>query len=373
MIRKTPLDRRTLLRLAALAAADHLSAQPPKQDPGAAGRKAVLVTLGGIRRQETFSLEGVVNIPRLANDLAPHGLFFPNVMNDGVTAHVNTISSIVTGAWQQLDDWGRHAPRHPTLFTYLQKQRHLGAADTWVVTSNKAVTRNIGVGANVILSKQLMVEAVERIILGQSPRRILVRDAVRDEMKAIMLAEYERIGWTMPSASRNVTDALVGGLTDFFDGPEGLTGGDEFTFVMAREVLRRLKPALMVINFSGVEVAHSGTYSLHLAGIRSVDMLCYRLWQFLDSEPSFKGRTTMVVMPEFGRDPDGSTTNGFFNHRTDTKICRLTWMLALGDAVREPRVEERTISHIDVAPTIGGLFGVDCKQADGKRIDGFAI
>ena len=373
MIASSGLSRRTLLRLAGFAAADHLRALPENEGASAPARKVVLVTLGGIRRQETFSLEGTVNIPHLYKDLLPQALFYPYTMNEGVTAHVNTISSILTGTWEQLDDWGRNAPRHPTLFTYVQKQRNLSASDTWVITSNKAVTRNIGVGANVILSKQLMVEAVERIILGQSPRRMLMRNSVRDEMRAIMLAEYERIGWAIPSASQSITDTLLGGVTDFFDGPEGLTGGDEFTFVMAREVLRRLKPAVTLINFSGVEVAHSGTYSLHLAGIRNVDSLCHRLWQFLQNDPSYKGRTTLVIMPEFGRDPDGSTTNGFFNHRTDTKICRMSWMMVLGDAVREPRVEERVINHIDVAPTLGALMGVDCKQADGKRIDGFAI
>ena len=203
---------------------------------------------------------------------------------------------------------------------------------------------------------------------------MLARDQIRDEMKAIMLAEYERIGWAIPSIDHSVTDALVGGLTDFFDGPEGLTGGDEFTFVMAREVLRRLKPAVVLVNFSGVEVAHSGTYSLHLAGIRNVDTLCFKLWQFLQADPAYKGQTTMVILPQFGRDPDGSTTNGFFNHRTDTKICRMSWMMVLGQAVREPRIEERVVHQIDLAPTLGALMGVDVKQAEGgKGVDEFAI
>jgi hypothetical protein len=331
------------------------------------------VTLGGIRRQESFSTEGAVNIPHLFRDLLPKALFYPNALNEGVTAHVNTISSILTGAWQQLDDWGRNPSPQPTLLSYLHEQARLTAAETWVVTSNKAVTRNIGVGANVILSKQLMVEAVERIILGQTQPNLLTRAGLYGEMKTIMAAEHHRVGWAVPSMGPAVREALEAGLQDFFEGSEGLTGGDELTFVMAREVLRRLRPTIMVINFSGVEVAHSGTYSLHLAGIRNEDMLCHRLWQFLDSDPNFRGRTTMVVMPEFGRDPDGSTTNGFFNHRTDTRICRLTWMMVLGHAVKEPKTEDRIIRHIDLVPTLGAYLGVDCKQAAGRRLDEFAF
>ena len=125
--------------------------------------------------------------------------------------------------------------------------------------------------------------------------------------------------------------------------------------------------------FSGMEIAHSGTYSYHLAGIRAADPLSHRIWQFLQTEPAFKDRTTLVVMPEFGRDPDGSSTNGFFNHRTDTNTCRLSWMMVLGNAVKEPRVEERVIRQIDLAPTLGALLGVDCKQSAGKRLDEFAL
>jgi hypothetical protein len=73
-------------------------------------------------------------------------------------------------------------------------------------------------------------------------------------------------------------------------------------------------------------------------------------------------------MPEFGRDPDGSSTNGFFNHRTDSDSCRLTWMMVLGEGVKEPDVVERTVRHIDLTPTLGSLLSVDCDQAQGSRL-----
>jgi hypothetical protein len=78
-------------------------------------------------------------------------------------------------------------------------------------------------------------------------------------------------------------------------------------------------------------------------------------------------------MPEFGRDPDGSSTNGFFNHRSDTNSCRLSWMMVLGQAVRKPAVVERVIRHIDVAPSLGALLGVACNEAMGRQLAEFAI
>ncbi len=367
------IGRRRLLKLAALAVAERVRAVPPQAQPP--DRRLVLVTIGGVRRQESFSTDGAALIPHLYGDLMQKSLFYSRVVNEGVTAHFNAISSILTGAWQHVDDWGREAPREPTLFQYFQRQRHVGPEATWVVTSNKALTANIGVGANVILAKQLLVEAVERIILGKSSRRRLDRDMLLDELVNVMQDDYERIGWNIASESSALDPQLKGaflaGLASFIHGPDAPVSGDELTLFMALEVLKRVKPALLMINWSDVEVAHSGTYSLHVGGIRRIDGLCWRLWQFLDNDPDYRGRTTLVIMPEFGRDPDGSTTNGFFNHRTDTNSCRQCWLMAVGAAVPRPMAVERTVRQIDVAPTLAGLFGVDCARAAGRRLDEF--
>ena len=106
----------------------------------------------------------------------PRSLFYENCVNEGVTSHFNTISSILTGVWQHVDDWGRDLPRNPTLINYLRSQFHLDPTQTFVVTSNKALTANIGAGGNVILTKQLLIEAVERIVMGYSRRPRLDRD-----------------------------------------------------------------------------------------------------------------------------------------------------------------------------------------------------
>jgi len=223
-----PIRRRVLLRLAALAAAGRAAGFEGTAEERAGGQKVVLLTIGGIRRQDSFSREGAANIPRLLQDMAPQALFYPYVMNDGVTAHVNAISSIVTGNWQQLDDWGAGAPTDPTLLAYLQNQRGLKPRDTWVVSSNKAVTKNIAPGANVVLAKQMMIEAVERIILGQTAAGgLLTRANISREMTSIFVNEYERIGWALPSDNFMVNDAILDGFKTYFDGDS--TGGDTLT------------------------------------------------------------------------------------------------------------------------------------------------
>jgi hypothetical protein len=360
--------------LLCVAVTQRLAAGGPAR-PRKPSRAVVLVTIGGIRRQESFAPSGFVYIPHLSNDLAPQSLFYPFTVNEGVTSHFNTISSILTGRWQHVDDWGSQPPADPTLFHYLQHQLHVGPEETWVVTSNKQLTANISPGVNVILSKQLMIEAVERIIMGQSSRRRLEREQLLQEMTAVLETDYERIGWGVPSSSSfqdpEVKRTFVSALTNFIHGPGAPASGDELTFLVAREVLQRIAPALLMINFSDVEVAHSGAYSLHLGGIRRADTLCHRLWQFLQESPELASRTTLVIMNEFGRDPDGSTTNGFFNHRTNTECCRMAWTLVLGPAVKTPRVVERVVRQVDLAPSIASWMGFECERAAGTRLPEF--
>jgi hypothetical protein len=96
--------------------------------------------------------------------------------------------------------------------------------------------------------------------------------------------------------------------------------------------------------------------------------LAYQLWQEIEANPDYRGKTTMVVLPEFGRDPDGSSTNGFFNHRANTDSTRDTWMMALGAAVDKPQIIERPIRHIDLCPTLASLLGCPLLDAQGQRL-----
>jgi hypothetical protein len=146
--------------------------------------------------------------------------------------------------------------------------------------------------------------------------------------------------------------------------------GDEFTQLVALEVMRRFTPSLMAITFSDMEVAHFGSYSLHLGGISTVDRLVYELWNQLQAMPAYKDKTTLFVLPEFGRDFDGSNTNGFFNHRQGSDSTRITWMMCLGDAIRRAQVLEDPVVQTDICPTIARLFAVNNLQVSGKPLPG---
>ena len=348
------------------------------------GPRVLLVVIGGVRRAETFSRGGLENIPHLVHDLLPQSIFYLHARNEGVTAHFNAISSILTGNWQRVDDWGKLAPTTPTLFEHFRKSNRAGRSDTWVVASNKALTSLIGAssapgygaayGANVVFPKQLMLMAVEDALRAGRTANMADRRKVEAELESAMEgSNYEGLGWNVFDAvdqlDPRVQTSIKAAIANFVR--SGPTSGDELTFFMAREVMRRFSPRVLVVAFSDVEAAHFGSYALHVGGIRTADRLAYQLWSEVASNADYRGRTTMVIVPEFGRDPDGSSTNGFFNHRANEESTRDTWMMALGAAVDKPQIIERPIRHVDLCPTLADLLGCRELEMQGRRLQEF--
>lgn len=347
-------------------------------------RKVIVVTCGGIRREDTFAETGYANIPHLQGDLRPQAALYTQVRNSGVTSHYNTISSILTGNWQHLDDWGKARPGSPTLFEHLRRQMRWGPEQTWLISSNKALTNLIGAsdvrefgpqfGANVIFPKQLLINAVVRAAVQGRAVSGTNRAAVQPELEAMLNSDnYDGLGWSISGEAAAIDTPTLGAIQQAIGDLVRINApvtGDEFTYLVTAEVMRRFAPSFLTMTLSDMEVAHFGSYSLHLSGIRTVDRLIFELWNLVQELPAYRGQTTLFVLPEFGRDMDGSTTNGFFNHRQNSESTRLTWMLCLGDAVRKPQSIDDPAEETDIFPTIARLFELKEPEGSGKTLPG---
>jgi len=384
-------SRRNLLKAAAVLLVERwasVNCAASGHDPALnTGRKIIVVACGGIRRSDTFAEAGFQNIPHLYRDLMPQSVFYPFVRNAGVTSHYNTISSILTGNWQRLDDWGKTPPASPTVFEYLRKRTGMRQDETWLISSNKALTSKIGsssirefgpaYGANVIFPKQLLISAVIHAAAEGNPVHSTDRASVQPEIEAMLNSNnYDGLGWSVSGESAAQDDLTLGAMKKAIEGlvrTNAPATGDEFTYLVSAEVMRRFSPSMLVITFSDMEVAHFGSYSLHLGGIRTVDRLVFELWQQVQELPAYRGKTTLLVLPEFGRDLDGSNTNGFFNHRQNGDSTRLTWMMCMGDAVRKAQVIENPVEQSDICPTISRLFELGNLDLPGKPLPGLWI
>lgn len=312
--------------------------------------------------------------------MLPSAVFYSNVRNEGVTSHFNSISSIVTGNWQRVDDWGMQPPATPTLFEYSRKQLGLAPGEVWMISSNKVMTEQIGAssagtygptyGANVVFPKQLLVAAVEAAIQQGRQQNMMDRAKVQQEIESVLRgSNYEGLGWNiMGERQAGEMMAPVETAIQQFVHANAPATGDQLTYFVAVEIMRKYAPSILFLNFSDIEAAHFGSYSMHVAGIRNTDRLIYELWQETQSNPEYRGNTLMVILPEFGRDPDGSNTNGFLNHRSNDDTCRRVWMMCLGHPLSRPQVIDRPVRQVDLCPTLAAWMGCKATESIGGTL-----
>ena len=149
-----------------------------------------------------------------------------------------------------------------------------------------------------------------------------------------------------------------------------LSSPDELSLYIAKQVMRQLAPSLLWVTLHDIDIAHAGAYSLYTDAVRRSDRLCGELWTAIQSNPEYKGRTTMFILPDFGRDSDGDAGgNGFQHHRTGDPLSRTTWMMALGHGIRENvTVDRMMVEPVDLVPTLGRVLGCNARFATGRPL-----
>jgi hypothetical protein len=332
-------------------------------------RKVVVITFGGgARDQETFAPEGQENIPHLMKELIPQSTFFTQVVNRGILGHYVATASLATGVYETINNFASLPPEHPTVFEYFRRERKRPASDAWVVAPSNGFNRigesshrsyGAGLGARVILPKHLLTAALSS---GHSDYQHLLRDNYETPFYAPELAGSE--------VELEQLDKILNlSVEDFKAHARTLSSPDELSVYVVRQLMRQEAPSLLWITMHDIDVAHAGAYSLYIDGIRRTDRLCAEIWKAIQSEPEYAGKTTLFILPDFGRDSDeDSGGNGFQHHRTGDAPSRTTWMMALGAGVRENVVFDRAMESTDLVPTIGAILDFSPALAQGKPI-----
>lgn len=373
------ITKRAFLRMAGLSIAPRVVSNLRADTPARAGRRVIIVTFGGgVRYSETFGPDGLRNIPRLAA-MRPQGFFFRNCVNAGVLSHFNSTASILTGNWQRVDDFGFQPPAGPTVFELFRRGAKAPAQQAWIIATNKSfATMGSGAdpawgapfGANVVLPKQLLLEAVQEVVRSRPGGGVANRENVLRQLQDILSEGYEGVGWTVFKGGRQLDEhmraALTHSLVEYINGPEAPSSGDELTFFITREVMREFAPRLILVNFWDMDVAHWGSYSLYLQAVTKTDRLTGMLWDEVQANPNYRGNTTLLILPELGRDGDINAANGFLNHRSGDPSCRNMWMLAMGDGISAGETE-RPIQHVDIAPTAAALLDISAGSSMSGR------
>ncbi len=332
--------------------------------------KTVVVTFGGGARDgETFSPEGQRNIPRMIAELIPQATFFTQVVNHGILGHYVATASLATGVYESFNNFSATPPANPTVFEYFRRDLRRPETDAWVVAPSNGFNRigasdsrgyGSSLGAGVILPKHLLASAMDEGAHAGAAH--LLHDNYEDPLYTPQLAGKE-------VELQKLDSLLKLSVAEFTAHARNLASPDELSVYIARQLMRQLAPSLLWITLHDIDIAHSGAYSLYLEGIRRSDRLCADLWKALQADGEYAGVTTMVILPDFGRDSDlDPGGNGFQHHRTGDALSRTTWMMVLGPGVRENVVVDRPVNSLDLVPTLGARMGFSPRLAQGQPV-----
>jgi hypothetical protein len=338
-------------------------------------KHVVLVAFaGGVRSNETIGTP--TNIPNLMR-IAEKGVVCPdiNVMNNG---HFGATMSIFTGITEYAGIRENNRGANPTVFEYVRKGREMPAETVWLSTSGGAQQRNLvysghpdygeEYGANLIDADGIFNTEFKRVIDSFGKPSVPSKaeeEAVaklRDAMAPPPAAESGLANdpKTIERLQKYILEE-VAGKTARITGPGA---ADARAISVAVSVLRIFKPQMLGIVLQNADIAH-GSYNGYVEVIRRADEQLGRLWDSIQADPVLRDSTSIMVLPEFGRDATLNQRNGL-DHGDNSPALRKVCMFAAGPDFKSGKTIRKDMKSIDVCPTICELFGVKGEFAKGR-------
>ena len=142
---------------------------------------------------------------------------------------------------------------------------------------------------------------------------------------------------------------------------------DAFTYAFALETLLNDHPKVMWISFGDCdEWAHARKYDLYLDGAKGTDAFIRDIYEALEADKFYKGKTVYLITCDHGR----GFGNEWTSHGSGTKGSEATWFMLLGKGI-EAKGETTECGPFytkQVAATIVSILGLDFTPDDGDKL-----
>jgi predicted AlkP superfamily pyrophosphatase or phosphodiesterase len=276
-------------------------------------KNVVVVIVDGARYTETWGLASRQFIPN-RNAMLQDGVMCSSFYNNGYCFTNAGHSAITTGVYQFINNSGMELPQNPSFFQYWLKDPRHASSEAWVV-------------------------------------------ATKD--KLAILSDCLDPKWQ--GQFRPSTDCGVAGLgTGYRE--------DSTTFIKVKNIFTMDHPRLMLINFKQPDAAgHMNDSAAYLQGIVDTDNYIYQLWQYLQTDPFYRDKTTLIVTNDHGRHTAGHL-DGFVSHTDNCDGCKHIEFFGIGPDFKESYICNKPYEQIDIAATVAELMGFYMPTSNGKVI-----
>lgn len=322
--------------------------------------------------------------PILGQTLQQQGTLFREMraVSAGHYGGLNSLLQGNTAATQGL----QQKPLNPTIFEYLRRHGGIPASKTWFVGNslgnsvpllNYSIHPNYGAqyGANFFAPNVTFGPAGDQYLSDAKVYHPQDQLAPIYEMKSFLDNSFEHLGsvptsiGNTPEEKQDIKAFMSEMFTKTHNGtiahPPVQDSGDLTTVGYACEVMKWFKPALTVVNMSGVDGCHS-SFTGYLAALHRADHAVAHMWDHIQNHiPEMAGNTVIIAIPECGRN---STPNAIrdqndwysFDH-SDSNSLRVFGMMAGANVPSNLSIgsEDNQVGIVtDVVPTIAEILGV---------------
>jgi hypothetical protein len=112
------------------------------------------------------------------------------------------------------------------------------------------------------------------------------------------------------------------------------------------------------------DFAHAGEYGAYLNSAHATDGFLSELWAYVQTDPNYKGVTSMIVTVDHGRGPG---KDDWKHHGGKVKDSDQIWMAVIGpDSPAVGEVKSGQIYQKQVAQTLASLLGFNFKSDPGQ-------
>ena len=272
----------------------------------------IIIVIDGPRMSETFGDSTYKYIPNLANVLAPQGVLLKNFRNNGPTYTNAGHTAITTGVYQRINNSGLELPKNPSIFQYFLKEKGLSKESAWIIASKG---------------------------------------------KLNILANTKNKKWRNQYTPSSFCGVNGSGL--------GYTA-DEKNFSDALRILGQYHPKLTLINLLEVDVnGHANLWEGYLKAIQRTDQKALELWNFIENDSIYKGKTTLFITNDHGRHSKGHK-DGFVSHGDNCEGCRSIYLIALGPDFKKNSILQNRYEQIDISKTIAEMLHFNEPVSEGQ-------
>ncbi|MFK7743150.1 MAG: sulfatase-like hydrolase/transferase [Planctomycetota bacterium] len=171
------------------------------------------------------------------------------------------------------------------------------------------------------------------------------------------------VAWQPITVARDASRrASLQGMVDRLPRPwnEGFCF-DAVTFARAFEYLQAKRPRVLYVAFGETdEWAHARRYDLYLQMAQRNDRMIAQLWQWLQQDEQYAGKTSLVLTVDHGR---GRTPRDWTDHGAKVAGADAVWMAVLGPDT-QPLGVRRDVAATQamIASTVASLLGENFRE-----------